>query len=356
MAKKIDTSEITVVVQGAFVPETKECLESIRHYLPNSKIVLSTWKGSDVSFCDADEIVFNIDPGAFVCQINGKKRTNNINRQILSTKNGLMRAKTKYALKMRTDFKLCGTEFLNYFCAFPAYPQDATWKIFKHKVINFCDLPEDCKQIPFFVTDFAFFGLTEDLMFLFDIPLKSEEWGMWFKTQTPANPELYHYWQGDLARFGPEEYIIFSALSKIKKDIFSIVPDWSYSTREHFEKGHLFVLSNFITLDYRQFPLKSIAKDYLSPLNSRKTFSAYLLKYKKFCNPKYKLPFKYILERYLHKNQKSLKKIQKNFLYIIAPFKATILWIIAVLGIVILSLRILTKLVFNLLILLLKRE
>ena len=42
----IDSAEISVVVQGIIDGEkTKKCIESIRHFLPNSDIVLSTWGG-----------------------------------------------------------------------------------------------------------------------------------------------------------------------------------------------------------------------------------------------------------------------------------------------------------------------
>ena len=45
----INSKDISVVVQGAIDKEnTPKCLESIRKYLPDAEIILSTWEGSEV--------------------------------------------------------------------------------------------------------------------------------------------------------------------------------------------------------------------------------------------------------------------------------------------------------------------
>ena len=47
---QISSKELSVVVQGAVSPlETISCLKSIRKYLPDAQIILSTWKNSDIS-------------------------------------------------------------------------------------------------------------------------------------------------------------------------------------------------------------------------------------------------------------------------------------------------------------------
>ncbi|TXJ44182.1 hypothetical protein EPJ70_08075 [Brachyspira aalborgi] len=58
----IDTKDISVVVQGAIDKGyTPLCLKSIRKYLPESEIILSTWEGSDVENLDYDVLVLNKD-------------------------------------------------------------------------------------------------------------------------------------------------------------------------------------------------------------------------------------------------------------------------------------------------------
>lgn len=108
MSEKINTEDITIVVQGAIHPQfTPLCLKSIAKYLPKSKVILSTWKneeskvekmsGEGILF---NQVIFNDDPGMsgyrvrFDVQID-KKIPDNTNRQIVSTINGLKAVKTK---------------------------------------------------------------------------------------------------------------------------------------------------------------------------------------------------------------------------------------------------------------------
>lgn len=55
----IDTKDISVVVQGPIDEElTILCLNSVRKYLPDSEIILSTWKNSNIKNLDYDILVF----------------------------------------------------------------------------------------------------------------------------------------------------------------------------------------------------------------------------------------------------------------------------------------------------------
>lgn len=126
---KILSEHISVIVQGPIHPQeslTKRVLESVRTHLPNAELILSTWKGSDVSGLDCDVLLLNDDPGA----INGN---NNVNRQIVSTRNGLQKASRQYAVKLRTDTLLTGTGFLEVFDRDTERRED--FKVFQHKVV-----------------------------------------------------------------------------------------------------------------------------------------------------------------------------------------------------------------------------
>lgn len=43
---KIDSKDISVIIQGAITKETDACLRSIRECLPLAEIILSTWEKS----------------------------------------------------------------------------------------------------------------------------------------------------------------------------------------------------------------------------------------------------------------------------------------------------------------------
>ena len=78
---EINTSEISVVMQGAVYPITPFAIASVRLLLPDSQIILSTWEGSDLSKIEKNiKVILNRDPHK-----KGMKYPNNSNRMILST-------------------------------------------------------------------------------------------------------------------------------------------------------------------------------------------------------------------------------------------------------------------------------
>ena len=89
----------------------------IRKYLPKSKIILSTWDGSNVNGLDYDIVIFNKDPGGSLCSANDDKILNNVNREIVSTLAGLKVCKTKYVFKIRSDLIIKSNKILKCNCS-----------------------------------------------------------------------------------------------------------------------------------------------------------------------------------------------------------------------------------------------
>src|SRR6266851_7799448 len=111
--------DLSVVVQGPVVggrrdPEerqlTRRCLASIRSCLPDAQIILSTWRGSDLAGLPFDVLVENDDPGP-IYYPDLPDKSNNVNRQIITTRNGLIAADRRYALKLRSAMLVGGTGF-----------------------------------------------------------------------------------------------------------------------------------------------------------------------------------------------------------------------------------------------------
>lgn len=87
MNRDIAFKEIAVVIQGGVSDKyTLEVLQSIKKHLPGSFIILSTWEGTK-EIKGVDLQINNTDPGATI--LNKEGQLNNINRQIVSTINGL---------------------------------------------------------------------------------------------------------------------------------------------------------------------------------------------------------------------------------------------------------------------------
>ena len=144
---KINSDEISVIVQGPVQKEyIKKTLSSIREYLPNAEIILSCWKGDlkklsedDLKNLSYDILVENEDPGGInyelgvLSMFKDGKLVSNVNRQIVSTINGLKKASKKYSLKFRSDMVLTGDNFLNYFDKYQKGSQE--FKIFEKRII-----------------------------------------------------------------------------------------------------------------------------------------------------------------------------------------------------------------------------
>ena len=147
----INTSDISVVVQGAIdVNNTPKCLNSIRKYLPNSEIILSTWKESNTDSLSYDILVENEDCGGFLYDKNISKLNNN-NRMILSTQKGLEKANRKYILKLRSDLEIINTNLLKNFNN--DLKRYENFKLFKERILayqiyslKFEELDDDIKK------------------------------------------------------------------------------------------------------------------------------------------------------------------------------------------------------------------
>lgn len=160
---KIYFSDISVVVSGPiFKNYTKESLTSIRKLMPNSEIVLSSWKSEDVSGLDFDKLVLSEDPGDnSIC---------NINRQIVSRLAGIKLASRKYVLAIRSESVILNTNFLNYFNKFSCF--DNQYKFLNSRVVIPAAVPRRCGQI-FHMGDWYYFGYKVDLIDCWDLPLQN---------------------------------------------------------------------------------------------------------------------------------------------------------------------------------------
>lgn len=176
----IMASDVSVVVQGPVVRDTgpdkntnptAAVLKSVRSALPGAEVILSTWVGSDLTGLHADRVVLSDDPGPAAHFI---KPAQNVNRQIVSSANGLRVATRKYSVKLRSDTLIEEPNFLAYLDAFP--DRDEQVSLYRGKIVASALGTTDPRTITpysfFHLSDFFFFGLTEDVRTMFDIPTR----------------------------------------------------------------------------------------------------------------------------------------------------------------------------------------
>jgi hypothetical protein len=175
----IDPKNISVVVQGPVVGQgesdpnkqfTRRSLQSVRRILPYAQLILSTWRGADISGLDYDVLLLNDEPERIeMIWPGGGPQQQTANLQIISTRNGLEKADRKYAMKLRADTILTGTGFMKYFIKYNRYSDS---DILENKVVVLPTYnPRKKTRLLFDVCDWFFFGLTCDVKNIFNIPL-----------------------------------------------------------------------------------------------------------------------------------------------------------------------------------------
>lgn len=216
----IDTKDISVVVQGAVKRGIIElCLDSIRTYLSGAEIILSTWEGTDVQGLDYDIVLLNKDPGGFDFGNSEYSESCNYERQQVSTVNGLKCANRKYSVKLRTDFMLTSAGFLKYFGKYNK--RNAEYSFLREKAIC-CELfsrnpriIDPNYRLSIHPSDFFYFGLTEDILSIFESEPITEEDKIYFAHKYRDRvaavlsrfvPEQF-MWRGFLKKFIPEKYL-----------------------------------------------------------------------------------------------------------------------------------------------------
>lgn len=285
----IRNSDISVVVQGPVIGDglTKRCLESIRHFLPGAEIILSTWQGMDTDELTYDLLLENEDPGA---QPFHSRLPNlyNLNRQIVSAREGLKRASRPYAIKVRSDILFIGTGFLDYWQRYPC--RSESLRLFKERVLNctvFAHNPRRHQPTPFHPGDWFFFGLRDDLLLLWDIPLAPEpETSRWFAERPRPQPDVYPHL---LHRYFPEQYVWLSLLRRYGE--YNLEHQWDLTEQNLEETEHSFA-NNLIFLDPVKIAIRSLKhKLTLDNWGAIYGHSEWERLYRRYCDPSFKVSF-----------------------------------------------------------------
>ena len=239
----IDKKDISVVVQGAIDKEwTPLCLKSIRKYLPESEIILSTWGGSDVENLDYDILVLNKDPGPNeLIRKYPHKQVNNIDRQIISSYNGLKKGNRKFGLKIRSDMLLNGIGFLHYYSK---YGNDGIENAFFNQRILFGD--KGVFIPPYIICDWYSFGLLKDLQEWYNISLYKIKLGEEYFLD-----EINYYKRPKFAdiicQYIPEQWLVIQNILKYDNDINY---KHFYDNNEiSIKKSIYFIINNTIILE-----------------------------------------------------------------------------------------------------------
>lgn len=243
----VTDENLTVMVQGPVRDSTRDCLNSVKKFLPKAEIIFSTWEGSDTEGLPYDKVVFSKDPGG-----NGLVRRYpheqvfNVNRIIVSSFAGIKQATRRYCLRLRSDIILTSTDFLKYYNKYSVYiGSDAmvSRRIMVEGLLT-------AKDLLFDVGDWWHLGLTEDLYRMYNIPLYPTETVPYFERKEnagkrPAYADLIPQWI-------TEQYVIDQYIRKYG-DYSSryITFEHTYDNRpECIEKYRRFVADNLLCIEF----------------------------------------------------------------------------------------------------------
>ncbi len=218
--KRIQPNEITFVVQGGVndKPSVEKCLNSIRLFFPDSKIILSTWKHSDVSGLNFDKLVLSRENCPIYKFYKHLSLVNNINKQIISSRNGLRYVNTKYAVKMRSDIVFMSDNLLR---IITLTNKKSKKDYLNSKIIIPYDLSINAgkTKLLFHFNDWFLAGETQDLKKIFKIPLMSLKDLKFFENRNNSKPffQFKNWLMNDIkrselrnnliSRYAPEQYI-----------------------------------------------------------------------------------------------------------------------------------------------------
>lgn len=172
--------KIGIILQGAILKANNFTLETVKLYkriMPHAIIIISTWKNEDDYIIDkfeqlGIEVVKSEEP---LC--NGIQ---NINMQVVSSKEGIRHARKlgcEYVMKTRTDQRFYRAD-LDSFCLslIETFPRGHTFincKMRNRMVVLQGTVGINILQ-PFYISDFMYFGTTDDVDALFSYPLETE--------------------------------------------------------------------------------------------------------------------------------------------------------------------------------------
>jgi hypothetical protein len=175
--------------------------------MPAAEIILSTWKNSAVSGLPYDHLVLNDDPGAITINDTDRSKTlNNLNRQLVSTRNGLACATRHYAVKLRSD---CFLAKPLDFAVLDTHRRHQGWSVLEKPVLtlNICTRHPLRRPVLFHVSDLFHLGLRSDLQYLWSAPLVAEP-AFTRSIDPQRRPAVNAYTEGDfLFRCAPEQYL-----------------------------------------------------------------------------------------------------------------------------------------------------
>ena len=232
-------SNLSIVIQGPITSVTTELVKKIKKELPQSEVIISTWKDQEIKFCSNDKlkILKLTDPGGY---FSNKKEHLNVNRQILSTFEGVKISNKEYVFKIRSDILVNFNKVLK---LYNNYNNSDNNKYFIEKVLilNLTSVNPRKRKRLFSFNDWIYVGCRKDLLTLFKCPMFPKKYVNFF-TENPTTNLRYNAEQwifinmifgNQLAKIFPNAFVFNKKLLKsVKYSIYRFGLNHMYTHNE----------------------------------------------------------------------------------------------------------------------------
>ena len=184
----IQNQQITFVIHGEIQSKpylnpkknyTDILINNIKTFFPGSTLIVSTWTDKIIPthITDLDEVYYSKDPGPSYISYNCE-RSHNMDRHIQSSKEGLARVQTKYSCVLRPDLSIKSRKFIEKYEMYESYIDNRNLIGIKNPILALSGgtLYEKAflPTFLFHTCDFLYFGHTNDLKKIFNLPIESD--------------------------------------------------------------------------------------------------------------------------------------------------------------------------------------
>ena len=244
--------KVDIVIQGIYNDYTDEIIELYLTIPFVNNIIVSCWQNNKESTnCDRVTFVRNVPPES--------AGTDNRNMQIVSSLNGLKKCQSKFSIKTRSDQKFTYDSMMNMYDFYMKNNERALLHQYDYdKPKNKILVAGIYSNLLFSPRDHIFWGNTQDLIDLFDIPLEKN--GLIEKIRIPKN-RLARYYDYFIRT---ETYIGVHYCSKFNDELYRVIIKddehlYDHAIYWYYTKD----LSNNITpLVFKSFPKSIIQLDW----------------------------------------------------------------------------------------------
>lgn len=243
----------SITKNGKIDPEMIKYLFRMRKQYPLNDILVSCWEVSNndefylrkLSTKYNIDFLFNKDPGCFSKNYRGVNYNCNLNRMIVSTRNGILKSKSEYIIKLRSDSFFASDKihaYLNeyYKSISNSLLRDSAYSIFEERIIN-CNLfarnPRSYLPYLFHPGDIMLIGKKGDLFKLFDVELADENIFQSYR-------RTYFF---TMMKLVPEQYLWVNCINKSR--IYNVYESNEEFTEKKIIESEKFYVNNFYVLE-----------------------------------------------------------------------------------------------------------